>query len=204
MSDTATAQLQELLRRMNAGDPTVRDELIARAYDRMRRLTRKMLQDFSRVHRWEETDDVLHEALLRLLRALQKVPLASPEQFFRLAATQVRRELQDLTRHYFGPQGAGANHASDVASAGSDGGPQPGYDRSTSTFEPSQLLAWSEFHQQVDGLPEEQRAAFELCWYQGLTQAEAALLLNVSETTVKRHWLAARARLGGFLRRHET
>jgi DNA-directed RNA polymerase specialized sigma24 family protein len=56
----------------------------------------------------------------------------------------------------------------------------------------------------VEGLPEEEREAFDLCWYQGLTQAEAALLLSVSETTMKRRWLAARARLGAFLRRHEV
>jgi RNA polymerase sigma-70 factor (ECF subfamily) len=204
MSDAPSAQLQDLLRRMNAGDPAVRDELIRRAYDRLRRLTRKMLQDFSRVRRWEDTDDVLHESLLRLLGALKDVPLESPQQFFRLAATQVRRELLDLTRHYFGPQGPGANHASDAAGRDSDEGPRPGYERISSTFEPSQLLAWTEFHRQVEGLPEEERAAFDLCWYQGLTQAEAALLLNVSEATVKRRWLAARARLGAFLRRPEA
>jgi RNA polymerase sigma-70 factor (ECF subfamily) len=204
MSETPAAHLEELIRRMNAGDPDVRDELIARAYDRMRRLTRKMLQDFSRVHRWEETDDVLHEALVRLMSALKDVPLSSPEQFFRLAATQVRRELLDLTRHYYGPLGLGANHASDLPGADADSTPRPEYERATSTFEPSQLLAWAEFHQQVDSLPEEERTVFELCWYHGLTQAEAALVLSVSETTVKRHWLAARTRLGAFLRRHEA
>ena len=56
----------------------------------------------------------------------------------------------------------------------------------------------------MEGLPEEEREAFDLRWYQGLTQAEAALVLNVSEATVKRRWLAARARLGHFLRRSEA
>ena len=40
----------------------------------------------------------------------------------------------------------------------------------------------------------------ELLWYQEMTQAEAAAVLQVAKSTVRRHWLAARRRLGAFLR----
>jgi RNA polymerase sigma-70 factor (ECF subfamily) len=163
-----------------------------------------MVRDSARDHRWEETDDVLHEALLRLLRALRAEPVTSAGQFFRLAATQVRRQLLDLARHYFGPLGPGAKHASNGMEGGPDETPHPVYERPASTDEPSRLLAWGEFHQKAADLPEDERAVFDLCWYQGLTQAEAALLLKVSETTVKRRWLAARARLGEFLSGQHT
>ncbi|MBL8798147.1 MAG: helix-turn-helix domain-containing protein, partial [Planctomycetia bacterium] len=36
---------------------------------------------------------------------------------------------------------------------------------------------------------------FDLLFYQGLSQAEAAALLNVSERTVKRRWQSARLQL---------
>ncbi len=36
---------------------------------------------------------------------------------------------------------------------------------------------------------------FDLLWYQQLSQAEAAQLLNVSERTVKRRWASARLKL---------
>jgi RNA polymerase sigma-70 factor (ECF subfamily) len=197
MSDTSSTPLHGLIQRMNTGEAAARDELIRHAYERLRRLTRTMVQDFSRVRRWEEPDDVLHEALLRLLKALQAVPLNSSREFFRLAATQIRRELLDLVRHYYGPLGLGTNHASGEAPDGS------GQERCTSTYDPCRLQAWEEFHEKVAALPEEECEVFGLLWYQGLTQAEAAALLGVSESTVKRHWLAARVRLGEFLGREK-
>ena len=36
----------------------------------------------------------------------------STRAFFGLAAEQMRRELLDLARHYYGPEGEGANHDS--------------------------------------------------------------------------------------------
>jgi RNA polymerase sigma-70 factor (ECF subfamily) len=47
----------------------------------------------------------------------------------------------------------------------------------------------------VEALPEPERAAFDLLWYQGLTQEEAAQVLGVSISTVKRRWLDARLSL---------
>ena len=60
------------------------------------------------------------------------------------------------------------------------------------THEPSRLAVWTEFHRQVADLPEEDREVFDLLWYQGLTQAEAAAVLGISERTVSRRWISAR------------
>jgi RNA polymerase sigma factor (sigma-70 family) len=61
--------------------------------------------------------------------------------------------------------------------------------------DPGRLAAWSEFHRQVELLPPEDREVFDLLWYQELSQAEAAALLNISERTVKRRWQSARLAL---------
>ena len=65
--------------------------------------------------------------------------------------------------------------------------------------DPANLAAWAEFHAQVDRLPAEEREVFDLLWYQELSQAEVASLLNVSPRTVKRRWAAARLRLHKIL-----
>jgi RNA polymerase sigma-70 factor (ECF subfamily) len=57
------------------------------------------------------------------------------------------------------------------------------------------LAAWTEFHRQIDQLPDEGRETFDLLWYQGLSRAEAAALLKVSERTLKRRWQSARLKL---------
>jgi DNA-directed RNA polymerase specialized sigma24 family protein len=45
-------------------------------------------------------------------------------------------------------------------------------------------------------LPEPERSVCHLRWYGGLPLAEVAAVLQISERTAKRHWQAARLRLG--------
>ena len=72
-----------------------------------------MLREYSKVKRWEQTDDVLQNAMLRLHRSLVEVKPESPRQFYGLAATQIRRELIDLARHHYSEKGIGENHETD-------------------------------------------------------------------------------------------
>ena len=154
-----------------------------------------MLKGYPNVRRWEQTDDVLQNAALRLHRTLQQLPVGTARDFFRLAALHIRRELLDLARHHYGPQGQGAHHASHAQAPGGSGeGPAPA-DRADLTHEPVRLATWSAFHEQVAALPDEEREVFDLLWYQGLTQAEAAELLHVNVRTIKRRWLSARMKL---------
>src|SRR5262245_55088375 len=126
MNDPQTAHLQPLLDRWNGGDQEARDELINLACKRLVRLTRKMLKGYSRLKQFEETDDVLQSALLRLFRALEATRPRTVRDFFGLAALNIRRELIDLARHYFGPQGPGANEATPPAARDdSQGSPPP-------------------------------------------------------------------------------
>ena len=191
-----TLHIQACLDRIRGGDEAARGELLGYACERLRNLARKMLKGYPNVHRWEQTDDVLQNAALRLHRTLQQMPVPTALDFFRLAALNIRRELLDLARHYYGPQGQGAHHATwgsgDSSTTRSDSGLAAPPD---SSDDPARLAAWGEFHRQIGALPDEEREVFDLIWYQGLSQAEAAELLNVSERTIKRRWQAARLRL---------
>ncbi len=203
-SDDRTTMIQSWVDRLNAGDDSARESLLGCACDRLALLTRRMLRRFPRVHRWEETDDVLQNSLVRLDRALRSVTPSSAQDFFKLATTQIRRELIDLARRYSGPGAIEAHHQSrPECGAAGDTGREPAGELPDWTHEPSRLAAWTEFHRNVAELPDDEREVFELLWYQGLTQLEAAAVLGVSERTVTRRWIAARlklnTRLGGRL-----
>jgi RNA polymerase sigma-70 factor (ECF subfamily) len=190
--------IQGWLDRLRAGDAEARAELLQCAADRLVRLARKMLRGFPGVRRWEETDDVLQNAILRLNRALQSTAPDSARSFFNLAAVQIRRELIDLARHYEGPMGMGAHHEPRVPADGSRA-TMPTAALAPDTNDPARLSDWTEFHRQVEHLPDEEREVFDLLWYQGLTQGEAAEVVGVSEKTINRRWMAARVRLATIL-----
>src|SRR4051794_39248821 len=95
-SPNQTVAIEGWLAEMRAGNDRARKELLACACDRLTHLTRKMLRNFGRVRRWEETDDVVQNALLRLYRTLAEVRPANAVEFYRLAALNIRRELLDL------------------------------------------------------------------------------------------------------------
>ena len=179
------------LRQLRAGDDQARKELLNCACERLTLLTRKMLKGFGRVKRWEQTDDVVQNSLLRLYRTLADVQPADAVEFYRLAALNIRRELLDLSRHYYGPRGTGANYASVAAGPDQSQGGR-GFDQAAVGDDPGRLAAWTAFHAQVEGLPDDEKAVFDLLWYQELSQSEAASLLNISERTIKRRWASAR------------
>ena len=196
-----TAVLGRWLERLRQGDRAAsdeaRNEVISHACDRLETLTRRMLRHYPRLRRWEQTGDVLQNAVLRLHRSLATVRPESPGQFYGLAAVQIRRELIDLARHHFGPEGMGVHHHTDRAGrAGEDG---PVANREDPAAEPATLAEWTEFHEKVQRLPEPEREVFDLLWYEGLTQGEAASVLGVTERTVKNRWRSAKLELQRLL-----
>ena len=94
-----TTDIQACLDRLRSGDDSrTLGRHLECACVRLSRLARKMLKGFPRVHRWEETDDVLQNALVRLRRALETTSPESVRSFVNLAAVQIRRELIDLAK----------------------------------------------------------------------------------------------------------
>jgi RNA polymerase sigma-70 factor (ECF subfamily) len=186
--DSQPSMVQRLLPPAIAGDAAALDALLRYNCDRLTSLTRRMLGDFRRVRRWTETADVLQNALLRLVGALREAKPQTSREFLALAALQIRRELLDLARKCYGPHGIGANHAS--AAAAGPNAATPG-EKGDLSHEPCSLAQWTELHQQIGALPDEEREVVGLLFYQGLSQAEAAEVLNVSVRTVQRRWHAA-------------
>jgi RNA polymerase sigma-70 factor (ECF subfamily) len=187
-----TTKLQQCLELARQGNAEAREEIIAHTCERLRKLTRKMLKGYPGVGRWSQTDDVLQNAMLRLHRSLAEVTPGSPREFYGLAAVQIRRELVDLARHYYGAEGIGAKHLTDGGKA-----VEAQADRHV---EPESLEAWTAFHDEVEKLPEEERDVVRLQWYSGLNQHEVAEALGISLATVKRRWQSARLLLFDHLK----
>jgi RNA polymerase sigma factor (sigma-70 family) len=194
--------LDQLRHANTAQGSDLRASILSHTSQRLEQLARRMLRRFPHVGRWEQTADVLQNALLRLHRALDAVPPDSPQRFYGLAAAQIRRELIDLARHHFGPEGEAAHHHTDAVQRqdGAAGGVLG--QAADASGEPVTLAAWAEFHEQVEQLPDPLREVFNLLWYEGLNQRDAAEILQVSERTIKNRWRDAkillRERLSGL------
>jgi len=188
-----TTMMHAWVDRIRSGDRSAQDELIRSVCGRLESLARRMLRDFSRVKRYEQTDDVLQSALIRLMRALPDVRPESMRDFYALAATQIRRELLDLARHYYGPQGDGANCKVLLE------GPEIEAPQAADADATADLEKWQAFHQQAEKLPTEEREVVGLVFYHGWTQAEVAELFQVSERTIRRYWQSALLKLHASL-----
>jgi RNA polymerase sigma factor (sigma-70 family) len=198
--DDRTTVIQGWLNQFNAGDDSAREALFASAQGRLARLARKLLKGFPGVARWEQSDDVLQNALVRLDRSLRAVSPQSAKDFFGLAATQIRRELIDLARHYNGPEGLAAHHATLGGKDQRPDAPASGIEPADSTHDPGRLANWTDFHAGIANLADADRELFDLLWYHGLTQAEAGTILGISERTINKRWIAARLRLAEELK----
>lgn len=189
-----TAHVANLLQRLRDGDSGSAQALLEASTKRLQLLARRIGKNIPGVRRWEQTDDLLQNSMIRLWKALEKHRPATPLDYYRLASTIIRRELIDLSRHYFGAEGLGANHARTGDALDSQFA-SPVDLKADQTSDPGKLASWTEFHAYIDSLDEEQRSLFDLLWYQGLTLTEAAALLNSSERTIRRRWKLARVTL---------
>lgn len=190
-----TSDMNTLVERIRRGDRNARNDLIIQLQHRLERLARRMLRGFPGVGRWVEAEDVLQNAMLRLLKSLQSFDLKNTTELFSWATELIRRELIDLARHFLGPEGHGANHESGTIDPyGPDDLPNP---REPLASDPSgdDLARWQAFHEKVVDLPAKEREIFGLIYYDGLTQAQVGELFGCSEKTARTYYHRACAML---------
>lgn len=191
-------RIGDCLARLRSGDQSAREDLIGFASERMREIAHRMLRTFPSVRRWDETDDIVQNAALRLDRALRDTIPEEVRGLIGLAATQVRRELLDLAKRHRGPESYAANHETNYQRM--DGDLLAKVDDAAERSEPADTLdRWTRLHAAAADLPEEEREVFQMCWYLGLKQEEIATLLDCSIRTVKRRWEAAKDRLAAAM-----
>lgn len=197
MIGDSTPHLQNLLDRVQLGDPSACKAFFERAYQRLQPLTRSIFhQDFPRLKNLHETDSILNEAVVKLWDALPQVPPLTIPEFLSLAAERIRWVLLDITRDlkkrketaYPGGVGEGNGSAGTSQCRGS-----------SHENDPETIALWTEFHQKVEELPEGQREVFQWHWYLGLSQREIAERLALHEREVSRRWIHAKKLLIDWL-----
>ena len=165
-----------------AAEPIVR-ELLDRAVRRLRLLCATLLhRSYPRLTQPPlnvETDELLGGVVAGLLTAMRTVRPQTVRQFFALATQHMRWQLNDLARRLDERPAAAALAEAGVAAppSSSDSGLTPDARRMLGA---------------IDGLPEVEREVFDLVRIQGLTYAEAAGVVGVSEKTVQRRLNRAR------------
>ncbi len=158
-------------------------ELLERAAGRLRLLCGTLLlKSYPRLTRPPanlETDELLGDVVAGLLTALRKTRPPTVRRFFALANQHMRWQLNDLAGRLDKQPGVGALAESCVAAL-------PASAASGLSPDARRIL------EVIEGLPEDEREVFELVGIQGLTHAEAATVLGVSQKTVQRRLNRAR------------
>jgi RNA polymerase sigma factor (sigma-70 family) len=176
--ESTTAAVQRYLDAL-AGDspaePVIR-VLLDRAVRRLHQLCAALLyRSYPRLSRPPvnlQPDEMLGAVVERLLKALREARPANPRQFFALACQHMRWELNDMARRL--------DEQPTAVELRDDSVPAPASSDSGLTPDGRRILA------AIDGLPEGEREAFDLVRIQGMSQSEAAQVLEVSVMTVNR------------------
>jgi RNA polymerase sigma-70 factor (ECF subfamily) len=156
-------------------EPVVR-AMLDRAVRRLHQLCASLLyKSYPRLTRPPlnlQSEELLGAVVERLLKALREARPANARQFFALACQHMRWELNDLARRLDIQPAAEALSAEAV--------PDPASSSSCLSPNGRRILA------AIENLPEGEREAFNLVRIQGMSQAEAAQVLEVSVMTVSR------------------
>lgn len=172
--------ITDLLLVWSDGDRRALDRLVPLVYAELRRQARLQLARERGEHTLQPTA-LVHEAFLRLVDQ-RSARWRNRAQFFGVAAQLMRRILVDHAR------------ARDAAKRGGgtlrislDDAPE------TAASPETDVLLLDDALKRLASLDERQARVVELRYFGGLSVEEAAVVLDVSEITVKRDWAMARA-----------
>jgi RNA polymerase sigma factor (TIGR02999 family) len=175
------SDVTRILSAIERGDPKAADQLLPLVYDELRRLAASRMAREAPGQTLQATA-LVHEVYLRLLDGEPAQGWNSRGHFFAAAAEAMRRILVERARHWQSLKAGGDRQRQDLpdielADAGSR----------------LDLLA---LHEALTRLEQQNRRRAELVklrFFTGLTIAEAARALGISESTADNDWAYARS-----------
>ncbi len=180
MNEPPAHDVTVLLNRVSAGDNSAPDKLLELVYGDLRHLAAVYMRDEREDHTLQPTA-LVHEAYLRMVD-WKNVTWENRAQFFAIAAQVMRRVLVDHARGKNAAKREGSQQklALDEAMGFAD----------KKEFD---VLTLEEALLSLESLDPRQAKIVELRFFGGLSIEEAAHVLKVSATTVKREWTVAKA-----------
>ena len=194
MVDPHEQEITEALAAMNRGAPEAMERLMPLVYRELKLIAHRQLSAEPSGHTLSTTA-VVHEAYLRLAEQARS-QWVERGQFFALAARVMRRVLIDYARQHQAERRGGPRHNSVTLEFLEHGD-------STAIAVPDRADALLELDEALDNLRRmDERLAdvVECRFFAGLSEAETAEALGISQRTVARDWQMARAWLHAALR----
>jgi RNA polymerase sigma factor (TIGR02999 family) len=170
----------QILSRIESGDSAAAEELLPLVYDELRGLARAKLA-LEKPGQTHQATSLVHEAYLRLVDVDSPQGWDSRGHFFAAAAEAMRRILVENARrkqslkHGGGLQRVDLDLIRDAAEIPSD-----------------DLLALDEVLSRFASVDPAKAELVKLRFFTGMTIAEAAQAMGISEATANRHWTYAR------------
>jgi RNA polymerase sigma factor (sigma-70 family) len=209
---TSALGVTQLLAHWRGGDDAALAQLMTLLYQELRSMAHEHVRRERRDHTLQGTA-LVNEAFVRLMK-LESVSVKDRAHFFAVASTVMRRILVDYARARLSAKRGGqarrigsdalegSMHAQsplDEAQAAGANDDVPLIDTRAS----EEISALDDLLSRLAAFDERQAQVVEMRYFGGLTVEQTAEALNISEATVKREWVAARAWLRRELARAE-
>lgn len=169
-----------LLSQLQQGNRAVEQYLIPKIYDELRRIAARHIRSERSGHTLQTTA-LVHEAYMRLVD-MPTTPWQNRAHFFAIASQLMRRILVDHARARNAAKRGGVQHQITLDE-----------ELIKTTQQSVDVLALHEALERLSAFDERQGRIVELHFFGGLSFEEIALVLGISERTVKRDWSMARA-----------
>jgi len=185
--EPVSPDVTSLLKKLADGNQDAAGELIPVIYQELHRLAVGHLRHERPDHTLQPTA-LVHEAYIKLV-AQRNADWQSRAHFFAVASKLMRRILVDYARRQLRAKRGGRQAKLSLDEV-----------LLVSPDRPDKMLALDECLTRLEKLDARQGRIVELRYFGGLTIDEAAQILSVSATTVRREWTSAKAWLYGELK----
>jgi RNA polymerase sigma factor (TIGR02999 family) len=175
MTESPDNDVTTVLRAAQGGDREAAARLLPLVYDELRKLAQARMAHLPPGQTLQPTA-LVHETYLRLL-GKQDLHLDSRRHFFFAAARAMRDILVEQARGKAGPKRGGGLKRVELDEAVADQGPPP-----------EEILALHEALGELEKEDPMKGQIVNLRYFAGMSMAETAQVLGLSERTLHRHW----------------
>lgn len=186
MSEPTGHDISAILRSAVPGDTGVAAQLLPLVYDELRKLAKSRMAQLAPGQTLQPTA-LVHEAYLRLM-GKEDLHLDGRRHFFFASARAMRDILVEQARAKAGPKRGGDRKRVPLEDSGMD-----------MDTDPNELLALNDALAELEKHDPLKAQIVNLRYFTGMSAAETAEVLGLSERTLHRHWRFIKAWLAGRL-----